>query len=251
MRQFKRWSEEELSLLSFLWGSVSTKIISRRLGRTVTAILNMAYRLDLGPPSRGMKSLNRFCRETGYHPQQVRYALLNLGLMLHHTPDTRPPDSGPRKYRHHAITFEQEEAILEYLSKHPDGEPVYCNQAGHKTKQGVWGVGNKPERCLDCQRTDRPHRGHGLCGTCHRRSLRKKPATTACSFNRSYPTLCQAQAYIDGLNAAGQTGEYSVIHSPDRYAPCGAWYEVVRETGGTVPTTPQPSTTKITWCRAS
>jgi len=52
---------------------------------------------------------------------------------------------------------------------------------------------------------------------------------TACSLNRSYPTLCQAQAYIDGLNAAGQTGEYSVVYSPDRYAPCGAWYEVHRK----------------------
>lgn len=168
------WTEEETRLLSFLWGSVATRTISRRLGRTVTAVVDKAYRMGLGRPSRGTKSLNRLCRETGYHPQQIRYAITNLGLMLQHTPDTRLPSAKPRQYRHHAITFEQEEAILDYLKQHPDGERVYCTTPGHRTKQGVWGVGNKPAACLRCQRTDRPHRGKGFCGTCLRADQRHK-----------------------------------------------------------------------------
>ena len=124
-------------------------------------------------PHGGTKSLYQLCRESGYHPNQIRYALKNLGMALQHKFDTRHPKQR-KVYRQYAISFEQEEAIIAYLAKHPDGERVYCNAPGHRTKTGEWGVGNKPPCCLDCGRADRKHRGRGLCGTCLMRDLRRK-----------------------------------------------------------------------------
>jgi hypothetical protein len=51
-------------------------------------------------------------------------------------------------------------------------------------------------------------------------------------YIRNYPTLVQAQAFVDGLRLAGWDGEYRIHQSPDRYAPLGAWYEVIRVHGG-------------------
>lgn len=171
-RANRHWTPAEKKMLALLWGTMSVVPLSKKLGRSVDSIVNRARQMGLGSPSRGTKPLNQLCRESGYHPKQIRYALKNLGMALQYKFDTRHPKE-PRVYRQYAITFDQEEAILAYLAKHPDGSPVYCNAPGYRTKEGQWGVGKKPPACLDCKRTDRPHRGHGLCGTCHTRARRK------------------------------------------------------------------------------
>ena len=174
-RANRHWTPAEKKMLALLWGTMSVVPLSKKLGRSVDSIVNRARQMGLGSPSRGTKPLNQLCRESGYHPKQIRYALKNLGMALQYKFDTRHPKE-PRIYRQYAISFEQEEAILAYLAKHPDGSPVYCNAPGYRTKQGQWGVGNKPPACLDCGRTDRPHRGRGFCSSCHMRDLRRKRA---------------------------------------------------------------------------
>lgn len=177
-RACRHWTAAEEKTLSQLWGVLSAKNLGERLGRSVDAIISRANRMGLGAPSRGTKALTTLCRETGYHPGQIRYAMRNLDMNLQFKVDMRRPGQ-ESVYRQYAITFEQEEAILAYLAQHPDGERVYCNQPGHRTKLGQWGVGDKPPACLVCHRTDRIHRAHGMCGTCHMRLYRRQKREAA------------------------------------------------------------------------
>jgi len=172
-RSKKYWTEEEVHILERLWGTFSVKTIGKRIGRTDVAVVTKACLLKLGPPGRGTKRMTVLCRESGYHPHQIQYAAKNLGLELQYSADTRIQDRHLRQYRQYAITEEQEEEILAYLNKKPDGERLYCNAPGHRTKNGVWGVGNKPPCCDECKTTARPHRGKGLCGNCIQRRIRK------------------------------------------------------------------------------
>ena len=176
-RAHKHWTTAEEKTLSQLWGVLSAKQLGQRLNRSIDSVISRSTRMKLGPPSRGTKALTTLCRESGYHPGQIRYAIHNLGMLLQHKLDMRRPGTESH-YRQYAISFEQEEAILAYLAKHPDGERVYCNQPGHRTKLGQWGVGNKPPACIECNRTDRIHRAHGMCGTCHMRQYRRQKRET-------------------------------------------------------------------------
>ena len=177
-RAHKRWSGAEDRLLTMLWGTVATKTVAKKLTRSTFSVVSRSTRLGLGSPSRGTKSMAQFCRETGYFPRQIHCVLKNLGLTPHHKIDTSPGKKN-RVYRQFAITFEQEEAILAYFRKHPDGERIYCTLPGYRTKTGQWGVGNKPPVCHGCKRNDRPHRARGLCGACHMREFRYRREAAA------------------------------------------------------------------------
>lgn len=177
-RAHKFWTHAEEKTLSRFWGVLSARQLGGRLGRSVDAIISRANRMGLGPPSRGTKALTALCRESGYNPGQIRYAIQNLGMVLHHKLDMRRTDA-PGIYRQYAISFDQEEAVLAYLARHPDGERIYCHQPGHRTRLGQWGVGDKPPACLGCARTDRRHQARGLCGTCHMRQYRRQKRAAA------------------------------------------------------------------------
>jgi hypothetical protein len=174
-RSHKHWSEDEDKQLLFFWGTMTVATLAAKLDRSPFAVVSRATKLKLGSPSRGTKSMNQFCRETGYFPRQIHVVMKNLGMLAQYKIDTDP--SRKRfQFRQFAISFDQEEAILEYLRKHPDSERIYCELPGYRTKMGKWGVGNKPPACLDCNRNDRPHRARGLCGACVMRQLRHRRA---------------------------------------------------------------------------
>lgn len=175
-RANKRWTPNEEKILLINWGSMSISNIAKKLERSIDSVVCRSHYMKLGSPSRGTKSMKQFCQETGYYNRQVEYAATNLGITLSYRISTKNKH-GKVAYRQYAISYDQEQALIKYLTNKPDGERLYCNKPGHRTKKGVWGIGNKPESCVSCKRNDKIHRARGMCGACYKRHMDKMKAS--------------------------------------------------------------------------
>lgn len=156
----RAWTERDDKELWWLWGSFAPDVVARRTGRTLAACKQRARVLGIGSSGRGATTLAELARNTGYDESRLKGAIEYLGLR------TRKNDSSSRSARgkHHAISSDQVEEILEMLSRIPDGVRLVDSR---------WGRGNRPQSCRGCQQTERPHKAKGLCGRCYASSLRK------------------------------------------------------------------------------
>lgn len=169
VRLWARWTHDEDKRLSFLWG-FSVRSIAEQLGRTPTAVISRAMKLKLGPPSRGTHSLSSLERDTGYDRKRVRTALEHLGLLERRAVSASSSRANVRNARYNRLALDEDAVtrVVEFLSKHPDAEPLYGPNS-HRATHGVWGVGWHPPACLECNRTDRPHDCKGLCTSCYQK----------------------------------------------------------------------------------
>ncbi len=164
------WTKADEKQLWFFWGSFSLPTIAKKLKRSQHAVAMKARALGIGAPSRATISLSGFSRETGYSITRIRWAAEQLGLCLHRVPKSDPRQKKhPRKF---GIEEEQQQAILAFLKKVPDGQRIY-RAGGKKSAKGVWGVGQKPPGCFGCTRTDIPHYALGLCKVCYLRPFKQ------------------------------------------------------------------------------
>lgn len=97
-----------------------------------------------GGLTRGVSTLARLSRETGYHPTQIQRA----GSAL----NQKWKRLGPRGV--YLLTDEQAEDILEWL------------------KHDFWSKALRLYACAWCGAREKPHRGSGLCGACYFRHRR-------------------------------------------------------------------------------
>jgi hypothetical protein len=163
----RSWSKQEELTLEALWGIYGANVIARRIGRTHRAVVERAHKLGLGPARQDTMTLSEFAAATGYSRSRLKTAAAHLGIRL-----KRVPRGDPRllatHHRWHAISFEDQERILEYLKCIPDARKL-C-----KAQQGKWGGpshrgGRKPSRCIDCGSNDEPHFCRGRCKRCDQR----------------------------------------------------------------------------------
>ena len=165
------WKHADDKLLSQLWGAYGIVMIARQLGRTPCSIAKRAARNKLGPSLRGSMSLGQFVTQSGYARSRIKNAASRLGLQLRRSKrmSEKIPRGGRKgkKGRRILVGDEQQDAILAYLAKIPDGEHVWSGRTGH-TRAMDWGTGGKPAACLKCAKTDRAHKAKGICKRCYR-----------------------------------------------------------------------------------
>lgn len=178
----KPWTEAEIRVLRWEWGTLDTAALAKRLGRPEGGVREKARTLGLGALSQGVHSLAEVARITGYDRDRILTAARRAGLHLKRVPRGRASPKRGRKGRHYAIDHDTLERILAELAKHPDGGRLW------RTHTTEWGGryrngSAKPPACLGCGGTDRPHHSGGRCRPCYDRfmgytaedALRRKP----------------------------------------------------------------------------
>jgi hypothetical protein len=178
----RSWSEEDDHRLEVLWGGEQLEVIAERLARTVDAVRVRAGQLKLGSPRRGTTTIRTLCRESGYSPSRVAFAVKALGLKQQAPLRTVAEKPGQR--HRSCLTEEQAEQVLEFLRGKPDGQRLYAvpgvstrNSRGLRSAHGVWGVATKPKACVGsedrpCEDATRPHYAKGQCRVCWERQRR-------------------------------------------------------------------------------
>lgn len=168
----RAWTDREKLWLQWLWGSGSLTEIAKKLGRTPAAVRYQAKRLRLGPMKRGTYSLVQVARMTGYDRDRIVTAARRAGIHLPRQPRTRNPNARSKptyyKRRHYAIPYETVERLIEELRKYPDGSRLWRHHErdwGGRFRDGS----PKPEQCLGCKDTERPHYKRGYCRACFER----------------------------------------------------------------------------------
>lgn len=165
----KPWTEQDKQRLQFWWGAHTVKTIAKRLERTPHAITAMARDLQLGPPSRGLISLEQFEKQSGFSRTKIEAAAHALNITLKRVINSVPEERSMRRF---AVDEDVQEKITQYMLDNPT---IFTNKSGNrKTTQGAWGVGWKPERCLSCGRNDLPHYSKGRCRSCARQHVRER-----------------------------------------------------------------------------
>lgn len=161
----KSWTAEEDRKLSFDWGVFRIDTLAKRMGRTPAAIKIRAYKLQLGPPSRGTETVNELVTKTGYSKPQILNAARTLGITIHRRASSHLKKG---RYRFTAIEPDEAEKIIKFLTDKPDGARIRFQHVG------VWGEPGrggrmKPDRCVGCDRSDRPHYAKDRCECCYQK----------------------------------------------------------------------------------
>jgi hypothetical protein len=172
-----RWSKQDERVLEWLWCTEDCHRIAKRLGRSQRAVVDRARVLGLGPQRRGTMTLSEIEKATGYPRTRIKTAAVHIGIELRRVPRSDPKNADA-KHPWFAISPEDRDKLLEYLSGLQDGKRIY------QAQQGTWGGprhrgGTKPQACIDCGRNDVPHFCRGRCRRCDgrwRKSLSKNRA---------------------------------------------------------------------------
>lgn len=159
-----RWTEDEIRYLQWNWGPGDMRKVVKHLGRSHVSVEKKAVELKLGGVRRGIKTLHQLSRDTGYARSTLEIAASNIGLKFHRTfRGGKNPKDRPRDF---AITFEQEEQIIAYLTATRHHKMCF-RKDGLRSPAGEWGVGRKPAQCKRCKRTSKPHYAKGQCRPCY------------------------------------------------------------------------------------
>ena len=172
-RRGRHWTSKEDEQLRWWWGIISAEQLAKKLGRTRLGVIDRGQKLKLGAPRRGYLSMNELVRQTGYARSTILIAAQRLGLPLRRQPTYQQssrgtPEHWRKKHKNYAIGLDVAERIIDELTARPDGKRKAISY------RGEWGGPNKPERCLDCGKTDRPHAAKGACDRCYQRRKRKR-----------------------------------------------------------------------------
>lgn len=173
------WTTEEDIFLERDWGAFNVATIARRLGRTTASVEERASHLKLGPAGRGRKTIAAFVEETGYSRSRVLAAARFLDIELPRVA-ARGHRVAPARGRHYALDVKHERALLDLLSKAPDGAPLRAAPpAGASSPEASWvkhggACGAASSYGAGCGRSDRPFFGRGLCQHCYQAAWRAK-----------------------------------------------------------------------------
>lgn len=183
-RRGRRWTSKEDEQLQWWWGILSAEKLAARLERTRGGVLYRGVKiLKLGPPRRGYLSMAELERHSGFKRSTIITAARRLGLPLRRQPTYQRTRRGPehwlKKRKNYSISMEIAEKLIEELVSRPDGRRKYISY------RGEWGGPNKPDACLDCGTTDRPHCSKGLCDRCYMRAWRRTKRRSVQSNCRS------------------------------------------------------------------
>jgi len=159
------WTLQDDRKLLFGWGVIPLAQLAKSLNRTKTAVTHRAVTRKLGGLRRGHKSLARLSRDSGYARAVLTKVAATLGIHF------RRFERGDRRYkttnlRGIAVTYDQEERILQYLR---DNRHLHWHYApgSKRSNGGVWGTGQKPPCCNRCKKTEKPHYAKGFCHPCY------------------------------------------------------------------------------------
>lgn len=166
------WTDEELKTLRWSWGYASLKVLSHRLDRSPHSIRKKAADLGLGLPSdRGM-SLAEFSKYSGFSNWKIRQAAEKLGETLPTAYSADPGRGNTGKANKYAIDVDLQDKLLKVML---ENELIFSDHKGAgKSTGGKWGVGRKPDACIECGTSERPHFAKGKCRSCYNRQFKKK-----------------------------------------------------------------------------
>jgi hypothetical protein len=164
-RHRRAWTERELRILAWGWGTVCSSTLARRLKRTDRAVAVKASKLGLGGISQGRETVLGVARRLGYSAAVLHGLAKRLGLEFRRAPRVMPGRGLTARARRYALEEEQVDALEAELERL--GYPSRPNVL----PPSVWGNGGRPPACARCGRVDRPHRGRGLCNACYQASL--------------------------------------------------------------------------------
>jgi hypothetical protein len=165
------WTTLEDDTVSHHWGNRTESWIAYEVTRrfkhrrTTRAVIERARKLGLPNPGTLTKTLCELAATTGYSRSRLRTAMERL--QIH-------PQKVGAKRGWYGITPQQERRIVAFLAEVPDGKRL------RRAVVGQWGgIGNrgqrKPDACIDCRTTDRPHFCRGRCRRCDLR-WRRQPS---------------------------------------------------------------------------
>jgi len=180
-----RWTKKDDSVLIRYWGQKHPKQIAKILGRTLPATKRRAY-IVLGTKkmNRGGYSVRSLAEETGYHPTQVRKAIMALNLDgkvkqkgKHNKNERRWGKSWDN--RTWLLNERHTEKILAWLrdaDEYSDEYRLHFHPKGCKLDR--WA--KEHDKCIGCGTTEKKHQGKGLCYSCRAKPrLAKMRAATA------------------------------------------------------------------------
>ncbi len=163
----KKWTPHEESILVAGWGVFKLDLLAERLGRTPAGVLLRAEKMGIGAAGRGTISLTEMSRLLGYDPGTIKLVMRRLGLSAKRVPSTnlrafrggRAPQG-----KVYALDEDDMDLIVAELNRQPDPNRI------QETFEGEWGTGTKPDACLRCKGTTKPHLCRGLCNPCYCKS---------------------------------------------------------------------------------
>jgi hypothetical protein len=158
------WTAEEEDILTNLWGSRSVRSIAERIGRTPVAVYHRVRKLGYHNRT-GSMSMTKLCKMSGFDDEQIKTAMEAIGLPLSRDWERKGRGNKSRT-RWYRIDEDDAERIIEWLiSRFNEYGRIVAVDS--KYVKG-WGTGGRPNACLKCGTTERPHFGNGLCKNCHR-----------------------------------------------------------------------------------
>jgi hypothetical protein len=161
------WSDEDVELLTVLWGVKGSDRIAEDLNRTQVAVEEKASNLGLPPKNEGYFTVHAMSEETGYTEYRIRSAAKFLQIKI-----SKAFNSGLANStfaRHSRISIIQKEQILAFLAKYPDGKHIPRKE---RFPTELWGVNGRPNACVRCQSHTRPHYSKHFCRPCYPHSLK-------------------------------------------------------------------------------
>lgn len=170
----RHWTEEEVEHLRWHWTYRSIKKLSSDLDRTPIAITQKARELKLGPPSKRGMSLRAFARYTGFSYNKVLQAAKKFEIRMGKAYSGDAGRGNVGKTNQYALDIDTQEQLLEVMLEH---ERIYSDSKENKrTTRGKWGVGKKPNACVDCGSSKKPHYAKGKCASCYNKKYAETKA---------------------------------------------------------------------------
>lgn len=165
MKPGRRWTEAEDDWLRAEWGKTDIVQLGRRLERAPGALTERARKLRLRRPTL---TLRAFARLHSVAISRVYWALEQRGMKPQYMRRATMRRIAPH-CTHYALTPAQQEELRPLLHSRPKRLLRLDNK---KSPRGMWGVGIKPDACLECGKNDKLHYARGYDKSCYMRVLK-------------------------------------------------------------------------------
>ena len=179
----RNWSERDDLVLAAYWPHDEANTIAKHLGRTLSAIVQRAAELDLGPKSTKKVTFAELSRKSGYDRTTLMNAARRLKTSLHRAKVPQPRIKNPRnshdlRNRHYALSPDMVKRILDSLDP-ARGLQVKMKWGGKTYKGEPVSTACIGSSRGPCDRPDAPPKTRERCARCYSRHVNNNDAHRA------------------------------------------------------------------------
>jgi hypothetical protein len=171
---YRRWTRDEIEILTVPFGEKTIEVIARQLVRTPSSVAAKAREIGLGASSINLRSIREVAAEIGYAHATVARAIQRLGIVMQKWPALDPGQIVPRvrarftggRVRLGIGPADHERLVRYFKEQHTDHAILY-REGMQRAPQALWGVKGRPPCCRRCHDPAKPHYLGGWCRQCH------------------------------------------------------------------------------------